>query len=813
MSSDSNARIKAPAIAKDNPDIQYLLNSLVKDDESESLRNNQFKRQGIATSTSSTISDSITERKVTNENIITLFPDIELAIQILVSSVLSPKDMGKGDLTYKLDGLDLPATITSSAIDIIKGTVESKYTFLEKLDNIVREVLFETGAYVTAVLPKTTIDKIISGELGVSKESLMPLITNNEFKSKGLLGNSRNSKISIESMISLNPITDYSAKVSVLTRNNEEVDLGVEIIDNYDALKLPIIQRIVTESKVSSAIESEQFDVDSVYKEIKREHKPMVTIPGVDLPDVPDSTPVVYKLPTESVVPVFTPGDPTDHIGYYIAIDENGYPLKTTKDDNDEYDLSKLMGESKIANTLLQKANRNVTTMTNRNVVVQEASKLYESILEEELISRLKNGVYTMNLELSKTDSLFKVMLARALKGRTTKLLYLPKEIVTYIAYRHYDNGTGRALLDDVSILASLRALLMFSKVTAEIKNSINITHVNIQLDENDPDPQKTIEIAANEIMSVRKQYLPLGINTPTDLVDWLNKAGFEFSFEGHPALPDTKIEIENKSMDHRVPDSDLDEDLRKQMIMALGLSPEMVDNGFEGEFATTVVANNILLAKRILHIQKKITPKLSEHIHKLCKYDRDIYNNLKELILSNKDDIKESLDVNFEGTEDEQTITVHNIIMDILSSIKVRLPKPDMIKIENLKTEYDSYKDSLEGAIDAWISEDLLSSDIAGDIGDKIEPIKNSIMAYYLRKWMADNGYLTELSSIATLDQEGNPMLDIYDVAKNHAESIIKSAGDFISTVLPEAKKQDSKIEKIGDADYDEDSDDSSLI
>ncbi|NYW24484.1 hypothetical protein C6506_28745, partial [Escherichia coli] len=98
------------------------------------------------------------------------------------------------------------------------------------------------------------------------------------------------------------------------------------------------------------------------------------------------------------------------------------------------------------------------------------------------------------------------------------------------------------------------------------------------------------------------------------DLVNWIQRAGLQFSYENNPLIPEVKIDFENANLSHTVPDSDLEEELRKQTIIALGLPPETVDNGFNPEFATTVVNNNILLSKRVLIYQKT----LLTHLYRL---------------------------------------------------------------------------------------------------------------------------------------------------------------------------------------------------
>ena len=111
----------------------------------------------------------------------------------------------------------------------------------------------------------------------------------------------------------------------------------------------------------------------------------------------------------------------------------------------------------------------------------------------------------------------------------------------------------------------------------------------------------KDIEMATDLISKTRQQYFPLGANSAPELLDWIHRAGFELHFEGHPALPQTKFQFNTKNFDRTEPNADLDEGLRKQTYMAFGLSPELLDTGFDAEFAATVTANNILLSKRTM--------------------------------------------------------------------------------------------------------------------------------------------------------------------------------------------------------------------
>jgi hypothetical protein len=399
-------------------------------------------------------------------------------------------------------------------------------------------------------------------------------------------------------------------------------------------------------------------------------------------------------------------------------------------------------------------------------------------IIETDLKNRLENGIHKTKLEIVRQNELYRVMLSRTLSGQFTRILYLPVDIVTYYALKYHDNGTGKSLLDNLRVLLSLRAILLFSKVMAQAKSSISLTHVNMTLDPNDPDPKKTIEMSINEIIKMRQQYFPLGINTPMDLVDWIQRAGFEFTFEGHPGLPQTKFEFESKNIQHQIPDSDLDESLRKQTIMAFGLSPETVDNGFNSEFATTVVSNNILLSKRVLQTQGEFTPHVTDYARKIVQNDFKLRSELKKVIkenISKLDKYLTAVEINMKDNDPEKF--VEYIIDKFALELEITLPKPDITAIENQSAAFDQYSEALDKAITHWVSSEFMTSDLIGEASNNIDAIKSTLKSYYLRKWMAENGYMVELSDIVTADEDGIPVLDIYEMTKDHIQGVLRAA------------------------------------
>ena len=419
----------------------------------------------------------------------------------------------------------------------------------------------------------------------------------------------------------------------------------------------------------------------------------------------------------------------------------------------------------------------------NKNLTLDQAAKIYSDIVESDLVERLKNGIYGSGAQIAKNEDVYRIMMARTFANQYTRLLYIPVELVTYFAYKYYDNGIGKSMLDDLKILTSLRSILLFSKVMAMAKNSINVTHVAMTLDPNDPDPQKSIEESIHEVIRMRQQYFPLGINSPNDLVDWVQRAGIEFSFEGHPGIPQTKFDFDNKTLNHQIPDNDLDELLRKQTLMAIGLSPETVDAGFTAEFAVTVVKNNILLSKRVLQIQQIFTPQVTDNVQKIALNDHEIINEIITILTESEGLLEKTLTAEEkESLAADKNKFYHDFSELVISSLDVDLPKPDITTLDNLSQSFDEYQTALDKALEAWVNTDILNENVAGELNGSVDVIKQTLRAYFLRKWMSENGFMPELNDIVSTDEDNKPMINIESMMTSHVEGLTRSSVEYLN-------------------------------
>lgn len=780
--------------------------------------------------------------------IIKLLPDIELSAQILVSSILSPKDMMSMELIYGGPKALVSAEVSSALLNRLKTHFEEDYKIKNLLSEMVREPLFEKGSYPVAVIPENAIDEIINGNLNVSTEEL-----NVHFKEDGIprnlgilgphtapekpqrLGIVLESHRMWDTASSLNAIDnhvhykDYDHQISDWSNFSKEEYLIVT--DNPNILKVPKINAKTKEETVhtkfkdgklsrsiNSAMESlstgnklSDLQVErAIYRSRQHVSETITTIKHQhEISRRSVGNPLIMKLPSESVLPVHVPGNPKQHIGYFVLLDEEGNPISAPDGDQMHPGLKNDTANS-VSSNLIKKASMNMGTSGDNfdplnPVHINFAQQIYSDMVERDLISRIKNGIYSSSVSIAKNEEVYRLMLSRVLAKRYTQLLYIPVEYMTYIAFKYGDDGIGRSMLDDQAMINTLRSVLMFTDVMASIKNSIGRTKVTANIPETDPNPLKTVEHAVDEIVRSRTLGIPLGVSNPADVMEFIQRAGYEWEFTGHKGLPDLKFDFVQTNSSYAKPDTDLTDHLRKSSIMGFGLSPETVDNGFNAEFATTAVANNILLSKRVVMWQDIFTPQLSDLLRKIASNTEDLLEDLKGILEENFKGIYLEIS-EIEGThgqsvdeEAKKKLIVAKALKEFLEGFTVSLPRPSSVTLENQVTELKNYADALDVALDAYLTSDMFTETVTGEISNETGTVRAMIKAYFLRKWMAEKNILPELADLVTADENGNPQLNISEEIKRHIEAMTKAGVITLVGLQANKKAADADLLKNG--------------
>lgn len=781
------------------------------------------------------ISRNVMLRIDDNENVFKLFPDIELAAQIIISSILSPKDMVNFELIFKTSENVFPPQMTAKMLGVIRKALENEYEFKKETAAILRKALFETGSCVKAILPESAVDQLINQGRKITTESIISsgVFTDNQLTKlspAGILGNpvKEASPRNVFVTEHVSHATNYDSRLLVNRTIDKSDDVFtnqfyaklpscIEITDNLSALRLPALSDEIAKQKLAeltssplakSAMKFATETINSptklyhaeadkkinsaqlkqmVYKTAKSDYKPFSIVPSkLGLKRKSVGRPLLLEIPSEAAIPVHVPGKPSEHVGYFVPIDVDGNPVTANSyfGAGEQNIASLLQGDrtnSAVSGLMTDRARKNLTTDDNVPMI-ERMSTIYADLIEKDLLDRLSNGVYGKRFEIARNNEIYRIMLARTLQSQLTRLVYLPAEYVAYFAFNYHRNGIGKSYLDDLANITSLRAMVMFSDVMAKLKSSIEIRNVNVTLDSRDPDPLKTAEVAKHIVTRFDQKRFPHGMNRVADLTDWIQSAGLRLNFSGHPRLPQTKFEYESTNTQHPTPDDSLDERFRHMTYMHFGLSPETVDNASRADFATTVEHQSVLFSQRITLLSNKLSEMLSDYSKKIIQNDQSIIDELVAILNEHQGELEKMLsDEEKEYLERDAAGFTSYLLQSFTDILVVDLPKPETTKNESLKAAFETYEQMVDAALKYVFDPEMMPAEFMGKSSEYVDAVRKVWKAYLMRDWMASNNYIPEAFEIANMDQDGKPMVNLLDSNKGYSEAIMLSITSFL--------------------------------
>lgn len=803
---------KRLSFIKDNKNLEAVISKVVRDPSGTKTATGGTSR-GAAPSEH--LMEMISDRTAYNTNeaysMSQLQPEVELAEQILVSSILSPNDLTKQELNYNVEEGSMDSKLSQGMLDVVSKYFTKAYRIDQLLDTILGDCLFKTGSYPLLVLPESSIDRAINSNSRITTESLSDTLTS-DLKPRGLgilgdPGKETASGAGLESLLSINeaPSGDtYSVE-----------SLGFDITDNPSVLKVPFVYDKMLQDKVATAYSYNQIGleskakkeisdkelVSSIYKKRRFGNVPILPIEE-GTPEENIGHPLVMRLPSESVIPVHVPSNPDDHVGYFVLLDNLGNPItKALESDyyrNMQTNLRSMADQNSPEHTTLNQVMSQTYGQDSSRIKDPDEAALvetYTGLVEDELLKSLKNGVYGDTVEVSRPQEVYRIMFSRLLANLDTRVLYVPESLMTYFAFDFNSYGVGRSLLEKSRLIGSIRSVLLFANTMASIRSSVGRTRLNLQLDPEDPDPTRTVEYLVHQYLRTSKASMPLGESNPSDIVNWLQEASIDLQVEGNPRYPQTKLDVEDNARDVTRPDEDLEEKMRKRQIMAWGISPETIDMSTEADFATSIVNSNLLFSKKVLMYQNKFTAMLSSFVRCFVRNSGNLADKLSKVIEENKKNL----------TDKEKEKSHGEIINDFLEHLIVELPAPDSSSLENQFEAYEMYEQALDMALEAYFSPDFLTRNNMGDLSDSIDEVRMALKAHFLRRWQRNNNMMPELEDLVTFDETDGPALDLMSDQKEHILALAKSVEKYLKEInKAEKKRQERMNESEGDGETD---------
>lgn len=738
-------------------------------------------------------------------NILETMPDIEHAMQIMVSGILSPSDLRSPKPTFIVEDTSLDSGLMSELLTVIQEHFTKEYKIDEWFADALEDALFKTGSYPLMIVPENSLDDIINNRT-VSTEAFNQLLDDNKVpKGIGLLGPG----LAPTGRKRKTPTISSGLESFFTAGERKEIDSRITthltVTDNFGALKIPKLVNRFKSNRAHSAIwnsmgmaaslESQNISLDKVSDAIfhRRDFKAreVIRIKTSDQATrAPIGHPLVMKLPSDAYIPVHVPSNPREHLGGFVLMDEFGYPLSNATESTYYRDLNNAIksgAESSEASKMLSQSRyfqSGLTCNTGDNRTLRALSQAYSNIVEKDLLERLKNGYNGEAVEIAHPEEVYRIMFSRAIAGRQTMLLYVPAELMTYIAFDYNQVGIGRSLLDKTKILASIRATLMFANTMAAIKNSTARQNLVIELEEHDDDPEGTVEYLVNEFVRLQSNSRLSATTSPLDIITGIQRANVSVAVSGNPNYPETKVGVEDAQSQRVAIDTDFAKGITSSIWMSFGLAPEIIDDMQRVEFAASQITSNALMTKKFAMYQDMFCNKVSDFVRKYTLNSGKLMGQLilairrykKELKQTERvkevSDVQAELAVNDSVSADSTPVysvkaadeaavvetegTVFEIIGDFMEALRVQLPPPDDNRIEAQAEAFGQFSDLLEKVIDVRLSDDILDSIIGESLTEHKAALRAAIKATYQRRWLIRNNVLPELEDLKVREGEG---------------------------------------------------------
>ena len=719
------------------------------------------------------ITKLITCRKENNKNILELFPDISMGISIIISSILSPSKMTDSELNYRFEGDFLlgQEDIRSSIIDLVQKYVDDNYDLAEELNDILHEALALTGACPHLILNEAVVDDVINADLianfGIEdyKATIDGLIDTFQ-EPVGFINKITQTEIGLESFQEKENITSdnfvsYLTSASLLTITDNSKILGFNRVSQKVRTALTRQTMRGRVSSVGIETHKEKLQYLSLYRkpesntEINRDVRILHTKEEATRKGIGRA--MVTKVPTEAVAPGRMPGNKDKHLCYFIMLDERGEFITTTSGGKGFDKLNNnLHGELPSSGPLAEVYKDLISGGGGDCISIDKLYDMYKDVVESQILEAYDSATYGDYVEIPNSDDIYYMMFCRALQNQKTSVLYVPKENLVYFSLMNNDAGLGKTLLDDLLVICSIRAQLLFAKLMAYQKQAIKITEVDIQLDPGDPQAAKTIEEVKNSIFEANRSYMTVGDVNPLSIVERISKSGYKFNITGHPAMPDMAISYNNGGLDHSFPSEEFDEYMQKQSIFGIGLRPEIIDDAYSPEFAIQHVTGNSLLVKKFRRYQKAVSPEVSKFVTAIIVNDYKLREMILEEVKKGEAILMDELTEEEKAFKDKSEDDFYEYYLDKLAdNIYVELPEIPDTQLSIKKEQLDDYLGQLDEAMDVMFDSDMFDTDVVGETGERLDTIKAAMKATIFRRWAADNNYLPELFKLISEDPE----------------------------------------------------------
>jgi len=739
-----------------------------------------------------TIIDKNRQAQDDSKNVLEVNPELELAGKILTSCIISPNDLTSTELFWTTEDIIGDAELTNKLIEHVRKFFRDEYKLEDKINDWIYKALFTQGSFPICVIPESSLDDLINGPshnpLKFSFESAENEIDKNLLKRKETYINQvskikgkNNNRLSasLESDISLGFKSKADSKISVGTINitcdvnklkvgnfnimKREHDTASHISSSFeDGSKLSFGKTDGKESQISKSDLAAMFHARRTHGKSQ-----FVKIKATDQTDRPNiGHPLHMYLPPESVAPVVNPGDPENAVGYLVLLDENKNPISRSRGSN--YFEAMRKNHSQNSATISSVHQQMFGKAVEGEISERTVDQLYTQFsrtVEDDTLSKLRDGLYDKNVELGDTNDFYRIMFTRTLQNANTEILYIPSQLMTYLAYNYNEIGVGISLLEKNKMLSSLKSVIVFSNAMANMNNAVPRKEYKINFDPTDENPDKTMEQIMTNIGVGLSNGYPFSDTNPMSIVNSMLMSAIQISVTGHPEYNDTTVESNEVRSEKQLVDREYEQSVSDRLTAGLTLIPELVNTGSTVDFALEAANRNLMFSKTIKGYQKISNEAITDSSVKYVINSGKLTSELLTIIANHDvvtdsklvDDYQETtqrkLDTKEETEADDKTKeNTMSLYLDFLDKVRCKLPSPEETKVSNQIQLFESYSQAVETVVEKLLTNDRIVLMLGEDSRDYADTIRDMASGYLIRQYMTKNNVFPELIELVSV-------------------------------------------------------------
>ena len=706
------------------------------------------------------VSSNIAERIGDASEMATMVPELRKARMVLISSIMSPSDMHGTNLIINVNAPELKdSDIEQKIASLISGYVNDELRLGSSISNWIGDALFKTGSSPVMVVPKSLVELLYS-DTDVSEEQLHAMVTQ--------LSKSKSDRLKLVDAASID-VTNFAGKTSGLIASNEALfPVGANkkpklpsktIVNNYaKSVKDKMKDHLVVTADFTMMLKPEKTKKtsDGIENSIvnvltKTNSGNILSLSSKNL-DSDENEPYIVKLPATSCIPIIIPGVESEHLGYFVALDEHGSPLNISDNRNEQ--------------CLFDSEENFLTTMS----IIKESKhksnsdssrKLADAMFELSIKTVLDKAVNNMGLagaDLPEKNKLFSAIFARIMQDKKVNVVFVPRSMLSYYAFDYRSDGTGKPLIEDIAFIVAMRTSFLISRVLATINNAVDQKKITFSMEDQLSSNVEQIMEAMNE--AYMEKYMYRFDHNPMAATRNLVSRSVTIQPTDMAGVHNLNIDSSTEQRQASVPDDALEERLTKMILLNTDVPPSVLDEVGENEFSRSVAASHILFSNAIRDYQTKVSDITNILVRALLRYSKSLRTEINKLI----SDVKSSKDDN-----DNQ---VDDFLEYVIGRVSVSLPPPNVAPDKSKFEEMDTITSAIENVFEKMFSEDLVAID-----DSEIKSALTAMKAYSIREAVKET-----MGNLGGIDMADVPGIDDikFDAVSNYTKQLINYSAGF---------------------------------